>query len=85
MTLAVTPIADECEDCGPSHAAEKTRKRLIVNGARSRTRTGTPLRARDFKSPASTDFAIRAAALWKGWTIYSPSLTRKARNTCLGE
>ncbi len=33
MTLAVTPIADECEDCGPSHAAEKTRKRLIVNGA----------------------------------------------------
>jgi len=37
MTLAVTPIdcllirstADECEDCGPNYAAEKTRKRLI--------------------------------------------------------
>lgn len=31
-----------------------------ASGARSRTRTGMPLLARDFKSPASTDFAIRA-------------------------
>lgn len=29
-------------------------------GARSRTRTGIPLRVADFKSAASTDFAIRA-------------------------
>lgn len=34
-----------------------------LDGARSRTRTGTLLLARDFKSPASTDFAIRAVAL----------------------
>lgn len=34
-----------------------------LDGARSRTRTGMPLLARDFKSPASTDFAIRAVAL----------------------
>ena len=34
----------------------------MVIGARSRTRTGMPLLARDFKSPASTDFAIRAVA-----------------------
>lgn len=31
-------------------------------GARSRNRTGTPLRAGDFKSHASTSFAIRAVA-----------------------
>lgn len=31
-----------------------------VDGARSRTRTGTPLRATNFKSDASTYFAIRA-------------------------
>lgn len=36
-------------------------------------------RSRDFKSPASTDFAIRAVALKKrGWTIYSPGAADKA-------
>ena len=40
-------------------------------GARSRNRTGTPFRARDFKSRVSTSFTIRAAgeilaqALWR--------------------
>ena len=34
-----------------------------IYGARSRNRTGTPLRAGDFKSHASTSFAIRAVAL----------------------
>lgn len=33
-----------------------------IYGARSRNRTGTPLRAGDFKSHASTSFAIRAVA-----------------------
>lgn len=33
-----------------------------IHGARSRNRTGTPLRAGDFKSHASTSFAIRAVA-----------------------
>ena len=36
---------------------------LDLFGARSRNRTGTPLRAGDFKSHASTNFAIRAVAL----------------------
>lgn len=35
---------------------------LDIHGARSRNRTGTPLRAGDFKSHASTSFAIRAVA-----------------------
>ena len=35
---------------------------LDIYGARTRNRTGTPLRAGDFKSHASTSFAIRAAA-----------------------
>jgi hypothetical protein len=33
-----------------------------IYGARTRNRTGTPLRAGDFKSHASTSFAIRAVA-----------------------
>ena len=37
-----------------------TVKTLAAIGARSRTRTDIPLRMRDFKSLASTDFAIRA-------------------------
>ena len=32
-------------------------------GARSRNRTGTPVRARDFKSLVSTYFTIRAISL----------------------
>ena len=32
----------------------------ILNGARGRNRTGTPLRARDFKSLVSTNFTTRA-------------------------
>lgn len=35
---------------------------LDIFGARTRNRTGTPLRAGDFKSHASTSFAIRAVA-----------------------
>lgn len=35
----------------------------IDNGARSRNRTGTTHRSRDFKSLASTNFAIRADEL----------------------
>lgn len=35
---------------------------FVLYGARSRNRTGTPLRAGDFKSHASTSFAIRAVA-----------------------
>ena len=34
-----------------------------VDGARSRNRTGTPARARDFKSLVSTYFTIRAVLL----------------------
>ena len=31
-----------------------------IYGARSRNRTGTPIKAGDFKSPVSTNFTIRA-------------------------
>lgn len=34
----------------------------LLRGARNRNRTGTPLRARDFKSRVSTSFTIRATA-----------------------
>ena len=48
---------------------------LDIHGARSRNRTGTPLRAGDFKSHASTSFAIRAVArstLWtSAWSRYA--------------
>lgn len=37
---------------------------IDLNGARSRNRTGTMLPSRDFKSLASTSFAIRA-----GWHL----------------
>ena len=40
--------------------------RFIWFGARSRTRTGTAARPRDFKSLASTCFAIRAAGAGAG-------------------
>lgn len=33
---------------------------LVFYGARTRNRTGIPVRVRDFKSLASTSFAIRA-------------------------
>ena len=46
-----------------------------VAGARSRTRTGTSRRTRDFKSHASTNFAIRARA-----RDSSSSITPLARN-----
>lgn len=38
------------------------RKRLILNGAPSRSRTGTSFRTTDFKSGVSTNFTIRAVA-----------------------
>ena len=41
--------------------AEAVRKRCLA-GAPSRNRTGTPARARDFKSRVSTDFTI--GAVW---------------------
>lgn len=40
---------------------------FVLYGARSRNRTGTPLRAGDFKSHASTSFAIRAVARSASW------------------
>lgn len=43
---------------------------LDMFGARSRNRTGTSFRTGDFKSHASTNFAIRAVALCSdqtGW------------------
>ncbi len=56
---------------------------LDIRGARSRNRTGTPLRAGDFKSHASTSFAIRAVArccllslavaILTGWPLEKPS------------
>jgi hypothetical protein len=42
------------------------------------------LRSRDFKSPASTDFAIRAVAAYlilRGRNIYSPARLSKIRKT----
>ena len=45
-----------------SGSLKKTVQALEIDGARSRNRTGTPLRAGDFKSHASTSFAIRAVA-----------------------
>ncbi len=45
---------------GKNDAAGKMAQRLERIGARSRTRTGTLLPARDFKSLVSTDFTIRA-------------------------
>ena len=38
-------------------------KEIIECGARGRNRTGTPLRARDFKSLVSTNFTTRAKAV----------------------
>ena len=57
----------------PRSALGIARDRVSLDGARSRTRTGTPLLARDFKSPASTDFAIRAVALCEGLDYIQPS------------
>ncbi len=39
--------------------------KLLIDRARSRGRTGTGLPPRDFKSLASTDFAIRAGSRFK--------------------
>lgn len=50
-----------------------------MTGARSRTRTGTALRPRDFKSPASTDFAIRAVAPMKRTRLIGQARTIKVR------
>jgi hypothetical protein len=52
--------------CGPGCATGGVRRMpqsthcVLLNGARSRNRTGTTLRSADFKSDASTSFAIRA-------------------------
>ena len=59
-------MAAQFNNCGP-----ETNKGLHANrlqaldlfGARSRNRTGTSFRTGDFKSHASTNFAIRAVAL----------------------
>jgi hypothetical protein len=45
----------------------------LYNGARSRNRTGTVLPPRDFKSLASTNFAIRAY-LVDGLSLLIPTL-----------
>ncbi len=52
---------------------------LDINGARSRNRTGTPLRAGDFKSHASTSFAIRAVARYGAHISRSTNLTLLSR------
>lgn len=54
-------------------------KPLILDGARSRNRTGTPLRAGDFKSHASTSFAIRAVARSRG----TGTVNRHQASQCL--
>ena len=60
-------------------ASAFARKPLILDGARSRNRTGTPLRAGDFKSHASTSFAIRAVARYGAHISRSAILTVLSR------
>ena len=36
----------------------------VIDGAQGRNRTGTPVKARDFKSLASTNFATWAYSVW---------------------
>ena len=52
------------------------------HGARSRNRTDIPLRVRDFKSLASTSFAIRAARAWcrNAATNRNPGQSRDCRD-----
>ncbi|AVK08080.1 phage integrase family protein [Pseudomonas paraeruginosa] len=67
--------ADEVENCGSDRELRKEnmegfsywnrRNARKHDGARSRGRTGTGLPPRDFKSLASTDFAIRAGSRFK--------------------
>ena len=63
------------------------RDRESRRGARSRTRTGMALRPADFKSDASTDFAIRARTATAAIAYDTPPPARKAdrpgrRATC---
>jgi hypothetical protein len=53
--------AQDCPLCGNTASAPYSLETRMNTGARSRDRTGTPLRARDFKSRVSTSFTIRAA------------------------
>ena len=57
--MAVAAIASQTEE---NHERDETRLELTAYdfGAESRNRTGTPLRARDFESRASTNSAIPA-------------------------
>ena len=48
------------------HLGAQTHRLLILFGARGRTRTDTALRPGDFKSPAATNYATRAAQLEAG-------------------
>ena len=64
------PQADRLKVTPTERIAEKTKglhaesvQALDLFGARSRNRTGTSFRTGDFKSHASTNFAIRAVAL----------------------
>ncbi len=50
----------DCEDAQASRCGRIAAEAAETRGARSRTRTGTAARPADFKSAASTDFAIRA-------------------------
>ncbi len=57
--------AEQTSNCGAQTIKACMRNLMQafdIHGARSRNRTGTPLRAGDFKSHASTSFAIRAVA-----------------------
>ena len=49
---------------------------IIINGARGRSRTGTVLLPRDFKSLASTNSATRAHIKWYQWRLRSESNRR---------
>ena len=48
---------------------------LIKNGASGRNRTGTPVKARDFKSRASTNFATEASVTQVERSLYRLKFT----------
>lgn len=56
------------------------RNLLFFIGARTRTRTGMALRPGDFKSHASTDFAIRAGAKCRSRGIVEEKVGGSSRN-----
>lgn len=69
------------------------RKRLTLNGAPSRSRTGTSFRTTDFKSGVSTNFTIRAIVQIslrpysheadKSWEYIHPYAVKQAENALI--